>query len=223
MKGGRWRRRRAKKKFSSKGISWVFRVDFQALSQVKRDAAGRLSGCQSNCCLMWHSWEGNMGREACGCFSWPLCDEKARNKRRNFVFIVADPQTIIYCDCQWDGSRKRQTIVRGWGGAWVASWPLYNWCVRLEVGYVFLCRSCCVSSLTQWMRQMNVPRRVLHAFRRCCKAKAKHDKCSHSSPASLSSLSPCPLPVPCCVEGCVLPRLLAAERAPCSTLLLMRL
>lgn len=105
------RRRRAKKKFSSKGISWVFRVYFQALSQVKRDAAGRLSGCQSNCCLMWHSW----GREACGCFSWPLCDEKARNKRRNFVFIVADPQTIIYCDCQWDGSRKRQTIVRAGG------------------------------------------------------------------------------------------------------------
>lgn len=173
---------------------------------------------------MWHSWEGNRGREACGCFSWPLCDEKARNKRRNFVFIVADPQTIIYCDCQWNGSRKWQTIVREGRGAWVASCLLYNWCVSLQVGYVFLCRSCCcVSSLTQWMRQMNVPRRVLHAFRRCCKAKAKHDKCSHSNLASLSSLRPCALPVPCCVEGCVLPRLLAAERAPCSTLLLMRL
>lgn len=132
--------------------------------------------------------------------------------------LLPTPQTIIYCDCQWDGSRKRQTIVRG---AWVASCPLYNWCVRLQVGYVFLCldvfstAAVAVASASRLIldtvRQMNVPRRVLHAFRRCCKAKAKHDKCSHSNPTSLS-YPPCPLPVPCCAEGCVLPHPLAAAR-----------
>lgn len=221
MKGGR-RRRRAKKKFSSKGISWVFRVDFQALSQVKRDAAGRLSDCQSNCCLMWHCREGNRGRERrrVGPFHGHFVMRRRGIKEEISFSLLRTHQTIIYCDCQWDGSRKRQTIVRG---AWVASCPLYNWCVRLQVGYVFLCldvfstAAAAVASASRLIldtvRQMNVPRRVLHAFRRCCKAKAKHDKCSHSNPTSLSSIPPpCPLPVPCCAEGCVLPHPLAAAR-----------